>query len=68
MFELSDTKATEVMTPLEKMVCIEESNTLDTALALINESGHTRIPVYKQTFDNITGMVYAKDFLKFTRS
>lgn len=66
VFELSDTKATEVMTPLENMVIIEESNTLDTALALINESGHTRIPVYKQDFDNITGMVYAKDFLKFS--
>ncbi|NJD52679.1 MAG: HlyC/CorC family transporter [Candidatus Methanoperedens sp.] len=65
VFELSDTKATGVMTPLEKIVCIEESNTLDTALALINESGHSRIPVYKETLDNITGMVYAKDFLKF---
>jgi putative hemolysin len=65
VFELSDTKASEVMTPLENLVCIEESKTIDNALSLINESGHTRIPVYKQTFDNIVGMIYAKDFLKF---
>ncbi|MCX9084026.1 MAG: hemolysin family protein [Candidatus Methanoperedens sp.] len=65
VFELSDTKASEVMTPLENLVFIEESNTIDNALVLINESGHTRIPVYKQTFDNIIGMIYAKDFLKF---
>lgn len=65
VFELSDTKASEVMTSIENLVCIEESNTIDNALALINESGHTRIPVYKQTFDNIIGMIYAKDFLKF---
>ncbi len=65
LFEFSDKKASEVMTPLENMVCIEESKTLDTALALINESGHSRIPVYKQIFDNNIGMIYAKDILKF---
>lgn len=65
VFEFSDEKASGVMTPREKMVCIEESKTLDTALALINKSGHSRIPVYKKTFDNVVGMIYAKDFLKF---
>ncbi len=65
VFEFSDSKAIDVMTPKEKMVCIEESKTLDTALALINKSGHSRIPVYKQTFDYVVGMIYAKDFLKF---
>jgi len=65
VFEFSDKKASEVMTLKEKMVCIEESKILDAALALINESGHSRIPVYKQTFDNVIGMIYAKDFLKF---
>lgn len=65
LFEFSDKKANEVMTPLENIASIEESNTMDTALAIINESGHSRIPVYKQTFDNIIGMIYAKDFLKF---
>lgn len=66
VFELSYTKASDVMTPLENMVCIEESKTIDTALDLINESGHSRIPVYKQTFDNIIGMIYVKDFIKFS--
>lgn len=65
LFEFSDTKAIEIMTPLEKIVSIEESNTMDTALALINESGHSRIPVYEKKLDNIIGMIYAKDFLKF---
>jgi len=66
VFELSDTKASDVMTLLENMVCIEESKTIDIALDLINKSGHSRIPVYKQTFDNIIGMIYAKDFIKFS--
>ncbi len=65
VFEFTNGKAHGVMTPREKIVCIEESETLDTALELINKSGHSRLPVYRVNFDNIVGMIYAKDFLKF---
>jgi putative hemolysin len=65
VFEFSDEKAHGVMTPRENIVSIEESETLDVALALINKSGHSRIPVYQRNFDNMIGMIYAKDFLKF---
>ncbi|MDP2846425.1 MAG: hemolysin family protein, partial [Candidatus Methanoperedens sp.] len=65
VFDFTDGKAHGVMTPREKIVCIEESETLDTALGLINSSGHSRIPVYRGDFDNIVGMIYAKDLLKF---
>jgi CBS domain containing-hemolysin-like protein len=65
VFDFTDEKAHGVMTPRENIVCIEESETLDTALKLINESGHSRIPVYRKDFDNMIGMIYAKDFLKF---
>ena len=65
VFDFTDEKAHGVMTPRESIVSIEESETLETALKLINESGHSRIPVYRKDFDNIIGMIYAKDFLKF---
>lgn len=65
VFEFTDEKAHGVMTPRENIVSIEESETLDNALALINRSGHSRIPVYQEDFDNVVGMIYAKDFLKF---
>jgi putative hemolysin len=65
VFEFTDEKAHGIMTPRGKIACVEESETLDTALALINRSGHSRIPVYRKDFDNIVGMIYAKDFLKF---
>ena len=68
VFEFSDKKACEVMTPKENMICIDESMSLNTALALANETGHSRIPVYKKSFDNIIGMIYTKDFLKFKDS
>ncbi len=65
VFEFTDEKAHGVMTPRENMVCIEESETLDAALDLINRSGHSRLPVYQKNLDNIVGMIYAKDLLKF---
>jgi len=51
VFDFTDEKAHGVMTPREKIVSIEESETLDTALDLINQSGHSRIPVYRNEFD-----------------
>ena len=63
--DFTDEKAHGVMTPRDQIVCIDESETLDNALSLINNSGHSRIPVYRYDLDNIMGMIYAKDFLKF---
>jgi len=65
VFDFTDEKAHGVMTPREKIISIDESETLDIALSIINKSGHSRIPVYRNDFDNIVGMIYAKDFLKF---
>jgi Mg2+/Co2+ transporter CorB len=65
VFDFTDEKAHGVMTPRECIVSIEDSANLEAALKLINESGHSRIPVYRKDFDNIIGMIYAKDFLKF---
>ena len=65
VFDFTDEKAHGVMTPRENIICIEETETLETALKLINESGHSRIPVYRKKFDEMTGMIYAKDLLKF---
>ena len=65
VFDFTNGKAHGVMTPREKIVWIEESEMLDTALGLINSSGHSRIPVYRGDFDNVVGMIYAKDLLTF---
>lgn len=65
VFDFTDEKAHGVMTPRENIISVEESETLDTALGIINKSGHSRIPVYRNEFDNIIGMIYAKDLLKF---
>ena len=51
------------MTPRTDMVAVNIDNDLATILETISKAGHSRIPVYENNIDNITGLVYAKDLL-----
>ncbi|MEN6297574.1 MAG: hemolysin family protein [Rectinema sp.] len=53
----------DVMVPRTDTVCVEDTTTIDEILATLVESGHSRIPVYSGTIDNIVGILYAKDVL-----
>lgn len=59
IFRFSETSADEIMIPLIQVVAIEENSTVDEILKLINDTGHTRIPVYKDRIDNITGIIHS---------
>jgi len=60
-----DRAVREIMVPRIDMVVAEASDTLDDVLRLVNERGYSRIPIYEETVDNIVGVVYAKDILKY---
>jgi len=64
IFALGETVVREVMVPRTDMACISVDVTTETLIATIIECGHSRIPVYDGTVDNITGILYAKDLLK----
>ena len=63
IFELGETMAREVMVPRIDIVAVESKTPVQQALDLILEKGHSRIPVYEETIDNIIGLLYAKDLL-----
>lgn len=63
IFELGETVAREVMVPRIDIVAVDESTDLQRALDVIIAAGHSRIPVYRNTVDNIQGVLYAKDLL-----
>jgi putative hemolysin len=67
IFEFGDTLAREVMVPRIDMVAIEVSTSVADALDVVMRAGHSRIPVYENTIDNIVGILYAKDLLKYWR-
>lgn len=65
IFEINDIDVSEVMVPRIDIIAISEGANLREALDLIITYGHSRIPVYRDTIDNIVGILYAKDMLPF---
>jgi putative hemolysin len=64
VFEFSDTHAFEIMTPLNEIFSLSEDMTIERALKAVQQSRFLRIPVYRNRFDNIVGILYTKDLLK----
>jgi len=64
ILEMTDKAVREVMVPRVDIVGLEESRSTRELIALIIDSGHSRIPIYEQSLDNIVGVIYAKDLLR----
>ena len=65
IFEISDTYAKEVLIPRTEMIAISVKASIDSIVDLAKETGYSRIPVYEGRLDNIIGILYVKDLLKF---
>jgi putative hemolysin len=63
VIELGDRRLHEVMVPRIAIVALPVTATLDEAIDLIVEEGHSRVPVYEESIDGVIGIVYAKDLL-----
>ena len=63
VIEFSDTTAREIMVPRTDLVALPVGATLEEAVAEFMESGHSRIPVYGESVDDILGLLYVKDIL-----
>ncbi len=64
---LGQTTAREIMVPRPDIVALRSDLSMMEALDLITREGHSRIPVYDETIDRITGVLYAKDLLAYLR-
>ncbi len=63
IFDLDDTLVREVMTPRVDIQAVEVESEIAVVKEKIIESGHSRLPVYAESLDEIVGIVYAKDLL-----
>lgn len=68
IIRFGETLAREVMVPRIDIIALEDNASLQEALDVIIKGGHSRIPVYHETLDNIVGVLYAKDLLKVWQS
>ncbi|MRS11530.1 MAG: HlyC/CorC family transporter [Actinobacteria bacterium] len=53
----------EVMVPRTDMICLEDTASVPDAVAVIAQSGLSRVPVYHETVDDVRGVLFAKDLL-----
>jgi len=63
IFDLGDTTVREVMVPLVEVAMLPDSASPQDAIALIQERGFSRLPIYRQRETNIVGIVAAMDLL-----
>lgn len=63
VFDFNDKTAKEIMTPRNELFAIDMEDDINHILDDVLSSSYSRIPVYKDTIDNIVGILYTKDLL-----
>jgi CBS domain containing-hemolysin-like protein len=63
--EFTNTEVSQVMTPRPEIEGIEFTDDLSRIRAFIDTAGHSRIPVYRGSLDNIVGILYLKDLIRY---
>lgn len=63
IFQFGDTLAKEIMVPRIDVLAMDINHALGEARATFERAGHSRVPVYEDTVDNVVGLLYAKDLL-----
>ena len=64
IFHFGDTLTREIMIPRIDIISLDIGTSQDDAIQTFLTSGHSRLPVYENTIDNVIGLLYAKDLLK----
>jgi len=67
VIELGERRVHEVMVPRVAIASLDVDATLEQAIDLVVEVGHSRIPVYHDSIDEIVGILYAKDLLPYLK-
>ncbi|MSQ41814.1 MAG: HlyC/CorC family transporter [Dehalococcoidia bacterium] len=65
---MSEQTVRELMSPRMDLTAVSSEATLDDVMRLIIESGFTRIPLYEESIDRISGVIYAKDLLAYVQA
>jgi CBS domain containing-hemolysin-like protein len=64
IFHFGDTLCREIMVPRIDILALEVTTSVPDAIQALTASGHSRVPVYEESIDNVVGLLYAKDLLR----
>jgi putative hemolysin len=68
VIELGERRVHEVMVPRVSIVGIKVTATFEDAIDVVVAEGHSRIPAYEESIDEVVGILYAKDLLPYLKS
>ena len=60
--EFDDLKVEDILVPRVDVYAVEESSSMDEVRAVFEKTGYSRLPVYKDTIDNVIGLIHERDF------
>jgi CBS domain containing-hemolysin-like protein len=63
IFEFNDKMVKEIMVPRNHMVALDINDSREKIFQTVTEEGFSRLPIYKDTIDNIIGIIYTKDLI-----
>ena len=64
VLDLKETRVHSIMIPRTEISSAPAESTLEEVIKLVTDCGHTRIPIYNENIDEITGILHAKDLIK----
>ena len=67
VIELAEKRVHEVMVPRIGIRAVEVNDSIDEVLDVIVRAGHSRVPVFEESLDDIVGILYAKDLLPYLK-
>ncbi|MDY0273893.1 MAG: hemolysin family protein [Desulfomicrobium sp.] len=65
VLQLDDKQAYEIMIPRTEIICAEIDESINDVARKFFESGHSRLPIYKETKDQVVGILHCKELLRF---
>ena len=67
IFEFGDTVVREVMVPRPYIVAVEDTQSIGEAADIALETGHTRLPIFRESIDSVLGVATVQDLLRALR-
>ena len=65
LLKFGDLRIDDVMVPRADIIAVVESTSISEVIGIMSEAGHSRLPVYRDSLDDIAGMIHVRDLLKF---
>ena len=65
LLKFGDLRIDDVMVPRADIIAVVESKSISEVIGIMGEAGHSRLPVYRDSLDDIAGMIHVRDLLKF---